>query len=182
MHDNSETMEKSEAPANLVSMPRRELTSHLMQLYGWGPLAIGLILLIPALAAGILFDIRWLIVFFLLICVVAPMILAFLFFYHGLRPSTASNLLPHSVEVSDDGIAVSSYRHCEDSENLEFVATRNYPFSSIRRLLASSDAVTALLSAPDKGFIWIPIAAFSSKEEAMEAYRKISENILQRNQ
>lgn len=161
-------------PANLVSMPRKQLTSHLLQLYGWRPIAIILLISIPALAAGIFHDIRWLIVFFLVICVAAPMVMAFIFIFHGLRPSTASNLTPHTIEIKNDGIHVSIYRSTED-DGFELITTHIYTFNTVRRILASPDSVTVRLLPPEKGFIWIPIEAFPSKDKALDAFREIVE-------
>lgn len=163
-------------PENLVSMPRRQLITNLLQLYGWGPVAVTLIVSIPALAAGIFLDIRWLIVFFLVICVVSPMVLAFIFIFHGLRPSTASNLTPHTIEINKDGIHISIYRSTEE-DGFELITTHSYPFNTVRRLWASQDAVTAILLPPEKGFIWIPSAAFPSKEKALDAFREMADKI-----
>lgn len=167
----------SEIPKNLVSMTRSQLTSHLLQLYGWGPAAVALIAMLPALVAGIIFDIRWLIVFFLIMCLAVPMIMAFLFFYHGLRPSTSSNILPHTVEIGEVGITVSSYRKINDSDSLEFIVAHTYPFSSIRRLMTNPDGITVLLLPPDKGFLWIPLEAFPSRAGALDAFRKLNSHL-----
>lgn len=98
----------------MLRMPRMRLNTTLLYLYGWVPIASLALLAIPALMAGIFHDIRWLIVFLMICFIFSPMLMAFLYFYHGMRPSTSSNAALHRFSFEPDGIKITVYSERDD--------------------------------------------------------------------
>ena len=90
----------------IICMSRSKLIATLFYLYGWLPLTILSILAVVALIAGIIIDVRWAIVFLMVVFIVIPLLMSFLYFFHGLRPTTAANVVPHTLIFTDNGITV----------------------------------------------------------------------------
>ena len=153
--------------SDILRMSPRKMVSTMIYLYGTVPVATVAALAVPALALGIFLDIRWLVVFLMIIFLLVPMAMSFLYFYHGLRPSTASNTSLHRLHFDNDGIKVSivDIEHSEKGDDEHVIVTRSYPFSSVRSVMTSGDGVIILLATPYKGFLWLPYDAFPIRED-----------------
>lgn len=95
--------------SDIFRVSHRQLIATMLLLYSGPVLMILSALALPALLAGIFLDLRWLVVFMMIVFLLTPMLLTFLYFFHGLRMSTSSNVVPHSLAVSDQGITVTLY-------------------------------------------------------------------------
>lgn len=160
------------------------LNTTLLYLYGWVPIASVALLAIPALIAGIFHDIRWLIIFLMICFILSPMLMAFLYFYHGMRPSTSSNVALHRLSFTPEGITVTVY--AEETPNDEVsheeashetqpkpLHSALYPYSAVKELSTGPNAVIIRLSPPYNGFLWLPYNAFANQELFTEALRLI---------
>lgn len=162
----------------MLQMPRMRLNTTLLYLYGWIPIASMALLAIPALLAGIFHDIRWLIVFLMICFILSPMLMAFLYFYHGMRLSTSSNVALHRLIFEPEGIKVTVYA-LETSDNRhdtvdndsngnepipEPLHSTNYPYTAIKEVSTGPDSVILRLSPPYGGFLWLPYTAFGKSE------------------
>lgn len=58
------------------------------------------------LAAGVVAELRWVMVAMMLLLLVMPMVAAFLFFVYGLKDINSLNLAYHTAEESEKGITV----------------------------------------------------------------------------
>lgn len=170
---------------DLIRMPRMRLNTTLLYLYGWMPIASVALLAIPALIAGIFHDIRWLIIFLMICFILSPMLMAFLYFYHGMRPSTSSNVALHRLSFTPEGITVTVYAEETPNDEASHETTPKplhsalYPYSAVKELSTGPNAVIIRLSPPYNGFLWLPYNAFaagsheSGKELFSEALRLI---------
>ncbi len=96
----------SVAATDVICMSRSRLIATMFYLYGWLPLTVLGVLAIGALVAGIVIDVRWAIVFLMVVFIVTPLLMSFLYFFHGLRPTTASNVVPHILLFGNDEFTI----------------------------------------------------------------------------
>lgn len=150
----------------MIRMSGKKLTLTLFYLYGSWAMITLILLAVPALAAGIFIDLRWLIVFLMLLFLVTPMLMVFLYFYHGFRQSTASNIVEHKLIFSEKGISFRIFEKIEDEEGEKWTLRYEKLYSSdiVNGFKTSSDGVLIMLTAPEKGFIWLPYNAFGDKK------------------
>lgn len=150
------------------AMPSSLMARRLVALHGWPWIAALAVLALSAALGAAGGDLRWLIVAFMVICLLAPMVMAFLYFHYGLRPGCVVNVLPHTCTLTPSGLQVDVWRRPapddpEPTEEIPPARTRTFPYASIRPWTVGLDSVTLPL-APDcgGGFIWIPARAFDS--------------------
>lgn len=142
--------------------------------------------------AGIVADIRWIIVGLMVVCIVAPMLLALLYFYHGLRPACVVNVLPHTLTLAESSLQATMWPRVkiekggekegekeeehdesrsetpgmEDAEEVRPVAFREFTYTSLRPYTVGLDSITLPVdSAAGGGFLWIPRHAFSTPKD-----------------
>lgn len=78
----------------------------------WGifGLAIVVVLILISIALA---DIRWAIVSAMVIFIIIPMSMAFLYIYYALKPNVVFNVLPHTVETTSTGVEITLYEKIE---------------------------------------------------------------------
>ncbi len=100
-------MEEEQTPDfELISMNRSRLLATLLLLYGWRWLLVLTLAVLVTMFIGILVDVRWAIISLMLIFIATPLLMAYLFFYHGLKPITAINVVPHELAIEEKGVTV----------------------------------------------------------------------------
>ncbi len=177
-------MEEESLTSRIFVMGRREFGRQLLLLHGMPWVAAFLLALIPVLLLGIFHDLRWIIVFFMLICLVLPMLTFFLYFYHGMRASTVTNIVPHSLRIDDEGITVTLFDLSEDEDGVtrhNFRSERQFPFRLFKRYITGYSCVILPLKSPEKGFLWLPLSAFADNDEFIHAVKTIGEGIKRNN-
>lgn len=156
------------------------------------------VLALLGIILGVTVDLRILVVGLMVIFVVFPMVLAFLYYYFGLRKECFINTIPHSLLITDDGLTVRMFFYPdnkgqdgdvveESSDNNESSDTDVIPqireeFFSYSQMLPyriGSKSVTIPLRSPAKGFIWIPADAFDDNAELASALELIDTRIRQ---
>lgn len=156
------------------------------------------IISVAGLALGIVIDLRWFVLGLMLIFVVLPMIISFMYYYYGLRRECYVNTLPHRIRMQEDGLAVTMvFKHRkeekkEDSnqenpeeetghtEEPEFEITEReeiFPYSMLNPMKVTSDSAMFFFRKPRKGFIWIPVNAFDDPETLSEFLERIDKKI-----
>lgn len=78
----------------------------------WLAMASGVVLA----GAGALFDVRFVLLGLMMCVAVAPSIVVFLYFSHALSPGVVPNLLPHTLDRSDDGYVLRIWRKSDPEE------------------------------------------------------------------
>lgn len=64
-------------------------------------------------------DLRWLVVLLMVVLIVAPMLMAFLYFWYGLRKECFSNVVWHDLSIRPEGVSVTLYRHPDPDPSVE---------------------------------------------------------------
>lgn len=90
----------------IICMSRSRLIATMFYLYGCLPLTVLSVMAVGALIAGIIIDVRWAIVFLMVVFIVTPLLMGFLYFFHGLRQTTASNVVPHTLLFTDNRFTI----------------------------------------------------------------------------
>lgn len=160
----------------IFRMGKGTLALHLLAMYAVPWLLVMAILAVVALLCAIFVDLRWGVVSLMLVFLILPMLLAFLYYYYGLQHFTAVNTVFHDLTVGDHGLIVTVYEKkvfngeeesgaiSGESDFLyEPLLTNQIPFDNISRIKVGMKSVT--LPVKGKGFIWIPASAFGNDRD-----------------
>lgn len=138
--------------------------------------------LLMAVVLGLLVDWRCFLIALMMVLLICPAVMAWLYFYYGLRPECFINVMPHYISRRPDGISVTMLKRQpkdleddnegKDSEETEEDAEYeevdySFNFCDIRRknYIVGNDGVTFPLVGKYRGFLWIPEDAFADAEE-----------------
>ena len=131
--------------------------------------------IVALIAAGVIADIRWMIVALMLLFLITPMLLALLYISEAMRPLVFFNTLPHTVAVekADGPITVrillpektkggdDSVSSAEESENSVTERVIRIERSAVRPYTAGmSSVMIPLQSQQERGWLWLPSSAF----------------------
>lgn len=195
------SLQEDHINSEIFSISHRRLAATLILLYGSPALITISVLAFPALLAGIFLDLRWIVIFLMVIFLFTPMFLTFLYFFHGLRMSTSSNVVPHSLDITGSGIKVCLYdrvkmEEAEENEGKEkeekrkvegkneskdkeqkfdyfYRSEKFYPVELFSDIKVASQGQLIQLRAPEKGFIWLSPEGFTSRDDYGKAIRLI---------
>ncbi len=167
-----------EIESGIFRMSGRSITFWLFTLYGKPWLAAMSVLTVVMALAALTVDIRWGLVCLMLIFILFPMAIAFLYYYHALRPVTAMNILFHRIRIGGDGVSVDLFEKMTDKDTGEETFSPLYskviPSGMFRRYKIGTDSVSFPLEAPGKGFLCIPADAFADKESFSIAVERLA--------
>lgn len=195
---------------SLYKMSRGRFMSEMVFRYSAWLMASLSIAGVVGIALGIVLDIRILLVALLLICVVIPMVMMLLYYNLALRRECAVNVLPHQLRIDDDGIAAILYirnqikdsdkgednsengvanedkaeeisQHGSDESELIMLREEKYNYDSFCRVSEGSDSLFLYFKPPMKGFLWLPVSAFSGIEEAKGFIDTLYDNLEMQN-
>lgn len=142
--------------------------------HGMIPVAVLIFTVLIGIALGILVDYRILLVAFMLLCIVGPGMMAWLYFWYAMKPGYAFNSLPHILEIDSDGEMTAHIRIAKlddedkaksdpDTENSERKEEPEYRIKALPEAGRASLQVwgrgVALVS--PEGAIMIPDSAFA---------------------
>ena len=82
---------------------------HLVRIVAGKWLLIPLAIFITSIALAFLIDLRYVIVAMMVLLILVPMMMAFLYIYYGLAPGCWQNIIEKELEIVDDGINVKMY-------------------------------------------------------------------------
>lgn len=138
---------------------------------------------VAGIALSIMVDLRWLVITLLIVCIVMPMVLAFLYYYYGLKRGCYVNTVPHRIVMTDEGLAarlVIPLRDEDIAENDEEQGEARYrtrdelfPYSSLRPFTIGSNSAIIPLSGKGAGFLWIPADAFADPENLAALLKRL---------
>lgn len=137
-------------------------------------------ILIIAAAVVAIFDIRWLIVALMLICIVTPMVMAWLYFYYGLRPECFVNILPHRVLINTKGIKVFLLQGEEEEyKETEYVFDR----AALKPFTIGMKSITVPVSRKNRitGFLILTSDAFGGVDRLNDAAGILSKALTSEN-
>lgn len=140
------------------------------------------ILTVAALAAGILVDIRWFIISFMLLLVVAPCVLALLYLLYALSPRCFQNVWPHRTSLTPDGITLTGEitppvkENSDDDDDSAPPEARpirlDVPWKDVRRLRIGLHGMTLVFRGKPAGFLDIPYSAIPDADTAIKYIRQ----------
>lgn len=143
--------------------------------------------------AGVAIDMRWFLIGMLLIFVISPMLLAFMYYYYGLSRGCYVNTMSHKIVIEEEGIRI---KFIQDDKGSEIEREMENPvpdranrcesplkdeffkYSSMSAYKIGNSSVTIPVKTESKGFIWIPAEAFRSDAEMSEALLLIDNKIM----
>lgn len=131
--------------------------------YAWKWITLFGILLSVSLIIGLFTDILIFIIILLVVCLTAPILLAWLFYHYGLEGESYLNVVNHKimVEGSDFKVIVEVKNDSEMPEEKEF----GFSTSDLGRYTVGKENVVFPFVAPRKGFLYLPVSAFEDEEE-----------------
>lgn len=92
---------------SVFRMPQRSLISYLFRRYGKGWLiSAGIATAGLILCALILGDVRYAIIAMMIIFIIIPLAMAFLYLNHALKPGVSFNILPHTLSLRTNEVIV----------------------------------------------------------------------------
>ncbi len=162
---------------NVLRMSKTVFFKEMLKLYGAPWILVFLLILITAAVLSVIHDLRWIIVALMIVCITAPMMLAFFYIFHGMKPLTVINSLPHTLSFEDDGITATllSQHKNEETNETEYteLSRRFLPYSEIRSYKSGVTSIILPFEKGDKGFIWLPVSAFDEENGLLDAMNKV---------
>lgn len=152
-------------------------------LYGRGWILAEVLIALVGMVSGFLIDIRGFILGLMVIFLVAPLSVFFLYFYEGLRPRCFMNFLRHRVLVKCESIELITYATSGDldengEEGLEELRRYRIGYDELGRYWVFKKCIIFPLFGDGKGFLWMPVDG----EAGEEGERKEFEEIISRMQ
>ena len=157
------------AESRVFRMGAANFISHLIFTYA-GPWLLALsATAVAGVAFGIAVDIRWFIVGMMMVFLVIPMLMGFMYYYYGLRRGCLVNSVTHAVVVDDKGITVrmlfpdgmeTADKENADGERRYVERPEFFPYSDMKPYRIGMKSVVIPLQGKDPGFLWIPFDAF----------------------
>lgn len=143
--------------------------------YAWIWLLLLSLGAVAGLVLGVVMDLRWLVISLLIICVVTPMVLAFLYYYYGLRRGCYVNAVPHRIVIDDSGLIARLVTGVRNSDSEEEFVTRDelFPYESLKRFTIGSNSAIVPLREKGAGFLWIPADAFGDPEHLAALLKRL---------
>ena len=179
----------SSAWSKVIKMDARSFVMELVFRYAWIWILGLSVVAVMGIALGITVDLRWLVVGLLIVCVVAPTLLAFLYYYYGLQRGCFVNTLPHRIVIADDGliarlvIPVSDKKEHDDGDNEDNTADKYrirdefFPFDKMHRFVIGNNSAIIPLKSDLKGFLWIPANAFNDESHLSDLLKLLDSKI-----
>lgn len=151
--------------------------TRLVYLHGTLPIATVLVLLLVAVVFAFALDYRFAIVALMVVFLIAPLAMAWLYLNCGFHADASFNVSWHTLSVGPDAIEITLLKPIygkveEDEEEHEPVErivgwskgkTLRYDSGMLRPYLTGGDGITVPLSG-GKGFIAVPRSAFGDDE------------------
>ena len=150
-----------------LKMPSKKMLSVLFMQNGAKAILIAVGGIIIFLILGLLFSYKFFILCLVWLFFISPMEIAFLYFYYGMRPLTAFNTIPHTIDFSPDKI---TYHFIpldqeEKEKELEQHSERTYHLETSEYQNFKTGPDYVLLFFGDKGWIWLPVDAFEKHDD-----------------
>lgn len=126
---------------------------------------------VALMALGPALDIRFCVLALMVIFILLPMVVAMLYYFHGLKEGCYLNVADHTLAMTDTGVEVRMFfrlrkEESEDDETQdeevndnepEYIERKVFiPFDDLGRYKVWKDSVTIEIRGGSGGFLWIP--------------------------
>lgn len=166
----------SDSPHTVVtgrfSMPHTAFAKALLMRHGLGWAVIMCCMALAAVLASVITsDMRWLLVGLMIVFIVTPLLLAILYFNHGLRTTAVINVQPHRIAVTTEALNVEMFvmPDPDDDTSLERTVRYAFPKADIAPYSTDGEGIFIPVLRPEKGWLFIPYSSFGSPQELKEA-------------
>lgn len=115
------------------------------------------------------FNVMWVFVAFMLVCLLYPGLLMMIYFNYALSPQARRTLLPHSVTLTDDSIRVTYHKPDEDDSMppvRHLPGDEVYTAVDVKSVEPGADFVTIYLKTPRYHHLSIPAGAITDNDKA----------------
>lgn len=143
----------------IYQMPAVRFCRELMRRFAPKWLWIGVALFVAGMIAGIVVDVRWTIVGFMILLISIPQGMAVAYYRNALKPECFINKVPHSVRLEDGNIYVTVFRKSDDPElkdSMEPIRTYCFPAESVTGRSITDGDTYYEINHENRGFLWIP--------------------------
>lgn len=137
---------------------------------------------VAGIVFGITVDLKWFVAGMMVVFIIIPMALAFLYYYYALRKEFYVNMTPHRLIVGENGIsAIMRFVRQEDpdeygSGEAEREVTERevfFSYSVMKSCIPSGNSFVINFRKHCKGFLWFPSDAFGDMDSAGKAFELI---------
>lgn len=121
----------------------------------------GVWIVLPVAVCGVMgavADIRWVIVAMMIIFLLTPMLLAYLYFYYMLTPEARRAIMPMQLSLHADGALDIAYQPLPDSDSPTH-APEHLPAGTVKRTIERRRHIALVLAGPRLAFILVPTTA-----------------------
>lgn len=161
-------MAQGDIQTQMLRMRQSVFIKEMLRLYGMPWITAFSVLLVSSVALIIFNDLKWAVVTFMIVCIAAPIIMAFFYIYHGMRPVTVINTLPHTLRFDKDAIIATLFSESKNENTGEpeysELSRRRLPYSELEKYKTGLTSILLPFRGGEKGFIWLPVSAFENKD------------------
>ena len=150
-----------------IKMPPKQMLTVLFLQHGMPWTVIAFAGIIAFIITGAIADYRFFLLALIWIFLFVPLVMAFLYFYFGMKPLTAFNAIPHKIIFSPGEIEVRIKEEPEEEklENSEENKYKDFKTSVTDFDNIKSGADYFLIISRQKGWLWVPFVALESKDD-----------------
>lgn len=159
-----------------IKMAPKKMLATLFLQYGMPWTIAGLIGIVVFIVLGIAVDSRFLFLALIWIFLIIPLVVAFLYFFYGMKPLTAFNSIPHKIIFYDDRLEVFVIEK-EEGEEENHINPKPYTVEKSRLKEVKNGSDYVILLSKEDGWIWLPRFAFHN----MDDFKRIIESFFQNN-
>lgn len=142
-----------------------------------------MVIALVGVAFGIIVDIRWMIVGFMVVFIVIPALLMFFYYSYGLKRECYVNAVNHRIIVGDEGVTariiVPAFTETDKDGNItetpERMRDEFFSYDAMTEVRRNIKSFTITLGPPHRGFLWIPETAFPTPEAYERLFEKAFE-------
>lgn len=148
----------------------------------WGLVAIGAIL--GFVIASFFGGFRWLVVALMWLFIVIPMMMAYFYFFYGMKMPTAVNCIEHKITFRQSNCQIiiphkkrenetnvsEDHNNIKDPEDFPTLQPTiiDIPYSSYKEMKLGAGCVYLLFNKPYEGFLWLPSSSFENGSQFNE--------------
>lgn len=169
-------------------MSKGDFARKMARFWGLIPGLLLFMIFLFGLVAGIFLDIRYLIVAAMAVFILLPMVMMFLYYYHGLGKNCYFNIVDHNLSIKEDCLeitmffpAVSVTETDEEPTGAKEVEPRvsklTINYNDILNYRVFSDCVVYPVGKPMSGFVWLPLSAFNDADSFINAVASLSSKL-----
>ncbi len=165
----------------VYKMSRKGFARQMIKQYGRKWLVAYALLVISSVIVAFFVDYRFFLLSLIIVFIMIPMQMAFLYYYYGLNRECFMNIVPHKLSIFGEGILVTMFFPPYDEEASDNLSDKNetgeqnehkweydgwkesefmIKFGSLDRYVVGKDSVIIPIIGRPGGFIWLPERAF----------------------